>query len=269
MEIPLASAAYATSNGVRIYWDEAGEGDPLLLIMGLGYSHEMWYRTRPLLSQHYRTIAFDNRGVGKSDVPGGAYLMAQMAADAATVLDAARVDRAHVFGISMGGMIAQEFALAYPERVRSLILGCTSCGGRNGVAADDQVLQLLKARASMEPEDAFWAMAPFIYDASTPREKIEEDLAMRRRGFPTAVGYLGQLQAIFTWTSFDRLQEIHAPTLIIHGESDQLVVPENARLLERHIRGSRLVMLAQASHIFTTDQPAVAHREILTFLRAG
>ena len=128
----LKSVPYTTSSATRIFWDESGQGDPLL-IMGLGYTHEMWHRTRPLLSQHYRTIAFDNRGVGQSDVPAGSYSIAQMAADAAAVLDAAQIQRAHVFGISMGGMIAQEFALAYPHRVRSLILGCTACGGRNAI----------------------------------------------------------------------------------------------------------------------------------------
>jgi pimeloyl-ACP methyl ester carboxylesterase len=192
--------------------------------------------------------------------------MAQMAADAAAVMDAASVAQAHVFGISMGGMIAQEFALGYPQRVRSLVLGCTSCGGRNAARADDKVLQIIKSRAAMTPDDAFHCMVPYIYDASTPPERIAEDLEMRRRGFPTAPGYLGQLEAIFSWTSFDRLQDIQAPTLIIHGEADQLVPPENARILARHIPGSRLVMLPQASHIFPTDQPEAAQREILGFL---
>jgi 3-oxoadipate enol-lactonase len=259
---------YATGNGTHIYWDRSGGGDPVFLIMGLGYGSEMWYRTRPVLSARYRTIAFDNRGVGKSDVPPGPYSMAQMAADAAAVLDAAEVDRAHVFGISMGGMIAQEFALAYPGRVRSLVLGCTTCGGRNSIPAEPNVLQILKGRTAMPPEDGFHAMAPYIYDAATPRERIEEDLEMRRRGFPTAEGYLAQLQAVLAWTSFDRLQNIHGPTLIIHGETDQLVPPENAGILARHIAGSRLVMLPHASHIFATDQPEAAHREILAFLMA-
>jgi 3-oxoadipate enol-lactonase len=257
---------FTTSNETRIDWDESGAGDPLLLIMGLGYTRDMWHRTRPFLSEHYRTIAFDNRGVGKSDVPRGPYSIAQMAADAAAVLDAAQVERAHVLGVSMGGMIAQEFALAYPQRVRSLILGCTACGGQDAIPAATKVLQILMARATMTPEEGAQAMVPFIYDARTPRERIDEDLAIRRRTYPTAAGYLGQLQAILAWTSFDRLTDIHAPTLIIHGESDQLVPPENARILEKHIRGSRMVMLPHASHIFITDQPEVSHREILAFL---
>ena len=220
--------AYAIRNGTTIYWNVEGMGDPVLLIMGLGYSSEMWHRTRPVLARHYRTIAFDNRGVGKSNVPIGPYSMAQMAADAAAVLDAAQVKRAHVVGVSMGGMIPQEFAIAYPGRVRSLVLACTSCGGKAGVRAEQRVFDIVMGRTGMAPEDGFHAMAPFIYDVGTPRERIEEDLAIRRRGYPTAVGYAGQLQAILSWTSIDRLKEIQAPTLIIHGESDQLVPAANA-----------------------------------------
>ena len=102
---------FIENQGVKIYWDEQGQGTPVLLIMGLGYPSQMWHRTRPLLAERYRTIALDNRGVGRSDVPPGPYPILVMAEDAAAVLDAAGVDSAHVYGISMGGMIAQEFAL--------------------------------------------------------------------------------------------------------------------------------------------------------------
>jgi pimeloyl-ACP methyl ester carboxylesterase len=257
---------YATSSGTRIFWEEAGAGEPLLLIMGLGYSHEMWHRTLPVVSARYRTILFDNRGVGKSDVPPGAYSVAQMAADAAAVLDAAGIARAHVFGVSMGGMIAQEFALNYPERVNRLVLGCTACGGPNSVSAERKVLDILMARATMTPDEGAEAMVPYIYDASTPRQRIDEDLAIRRLNYPQAAGYMGQVQAILAWSTFDRLAGIRAPTLIIHGETDQLVPPENARILAQHIAGSRLVMLPHASHIFVTDQPEASHREVLAFL---
>ncbi len=103
---------FADNQGTRIYWDEQGTGAPILLIMGLGYPSAMWHRARPALSASYRTIALDNRGAGQSDVPPGPYSIALMASDAAAVLDAAGVPSANVFGVSMGGMIAQEFALA-------------------------------------------------------------------------------------------------------------------------------------------------------------
>jgi pimeloyl-ACP methyl ester carboxylesterase len=234
--------------------------------MGLGYTLEMWHRTAPILSARYRTILFDNRGVGRSDVPTGPYSIRSMAADAAAVLDAAGVDRAHVFGISMGGMIAQEFALQYPERVRSLILGCTSHGGPEAVLADAEVLTTLAARATMSAEEGVRAMIPFVYDRSTPTERIEEDLVIRRRTFPTIQGYLGQLQGIFAFESRSRLSQLRVPTLVVHGESDRLVPPENGRRLARFIEGARLEMIAGASHIFPTDQPEKTHSAINIFL---
>jgi 3-oxoadipate enol-lactonase len=259
--MPLANA-----NGTKIFWNEAGSGDPLVMIMGLGASHEMWHRTWPVMARKYRTIVFDNRGVGQSDVPPGPYLIAQMAADTAAIMDAAGLERAHVLGISMGGMIAQEFAITHPHRVRSLILGCTACGGQNSVPAAPNARQVLMERARMTPEEGAEAMVPFIYDASTPRARIDEDLAIRRRTFPTAEGYLAQLQAVLAWTSYERLPQIKVPALIIHGEADQLIPPQNAYILHERIAGSRLVMLSHASHILGTDQPEAYHGAVLEFL---
>jgi pimeloyl-ACP methyl ester carboxylesterase len=256
---------FVENQSAKIYWDEQGQGTPLILIMGLGYPSVLWHRTRPALSQHFRTIALDNRGVGSSDVPPGPYSIATMASDAAAVLDAAGVPRAHVFGVSMGGMIAQEFALQYPERTRALILGCTSPGGPSAVRAEKKVSDILFARG-MTLEQAREAMLPYIYDASTPREKIEEDLALRRRYLPTQAGYTAQLQAILAWQGYDRLSEIKAPTLVIHGNSDALVPPANGKLIAERIPSAKLVMLDHASHLFTTDQTEAAHHAILEFL---
>src|SRR5256885_17269471 len=128
--------AFINNQGAKIYWDEQGEGEPVLLIMGLGYPSDMWYRTRPHLAARYRTIALDNRGVGRSDVPPGPYPIALMASDAAAVLDAGGSESAHVYGVSMGGMIAHEVTPEYPERARSLILGWNRAGGPQAVKAE-------------------------------------------------------------------------------------------------------------------------------------
>ncbi len=258
---------FVENQGAKIYWDEQGEGEPLLLIMGLSYPSYMWHRTRPILAQQYRTIAFDNRGVGQSDAPPGVYSIALMASDAAAVLDAARVTSAHVFGVSMGGMIAQEFALRYPQRVRSLILGCTNAGGPHSVRAKPEVLQLL-TRQAMTPEESNEAMIPFIYDAATPRERIDEDMAIRMKWYPTPQGYMGQLQGIIQWEAYSRIAQITAPTLIIHGESDQLIPVANAQLIAERIAGAKLALIPRASHIFETDQPGVAIRIIQELLAA-
>ena len=258
--------AYVENQGARIYWDQQGEGDPILLIMGLGYPSCMWHRTRPVLAERFRTIALDNRGIGNSDVPAGPYPIALMASDAAAVLDAAKVESAHVFGVSMGGMIAQEFALQYPKRVRSLILGCTAAGGPTAVRAEQDAIQMLMSRDKMTAEQALQAPVPFIYDPATPRARIDEDLALRRPWLPRPEGYKSQLQGILAWEGYSRLPAIHAPTLVIHGESDRLVPPGNGKLIAERIPGAKLVMIPQASHLFLTDQTDTAHRTILQFL---
>jgi len=255
-----------TNQGAKIYWDEKGQGEPSLLIMGLGYPSDAWYRTRPVLAQHYRTIAFDNRGVGRSEMPPGPYPIPVMASDAAAVLEAAACDSAHIFGISMGGMIAQEFALQYPQRVRSLILGCTAPGGPRAFRSDPEATAMLMSRGKMTREEAAEAAVPFIYDRGTPRIRIDEDIAIRRPWFPAAEAYNAQLEGILAWQCYDRLPQIDAPTLVIHGESDRLVPAGNGKLIAENIRGAKLVMLPNASHIFTTDQGELAHQAILEFL---
>src|SRR6266567_9205453 len=137
---------YALNHRVRVYWEEEGQGYPLLMIMGLGFSLDMWRELRPFMARHFRTIVYDNRGVGKSDVPLRLFSIAAMARDAVCVLDAAGILRAHVLGISMGGMIAQELALSAPDRVDKLILGCTNCGGRKAVRAAPEVQRALFPR---------------------------------------------------------------------------------------------------------------------------
>jgi len=258
---------FVENQGAKIYWDEQGSGEPLLLVMGLSYPSYMWHRTRPFLAQQYRTIAFDNRGVGQSDAPPGVYPIPLMASDAAAVLDAAGLTSAHVFGVSMGGMIAQEFALQYPQRARSLILGCTNAGGPHSVRAEPEVLQLL-TRQGMTPEESNEAMIPFIYDATTPRERIDEDMAIRMKWYPTPQGYMGQLQGIIQWEAYSRIAQITAPTLIIHGETDQLIPVANAQLIAERIPGAKLTLIPRASHIFETDRPGVALRAIQEFLAA-
>jgi len=268
---------YVTSAGVRIYWEEAGAPpalpdlrDPLLLIMGLGATLEWWWRLVPIFTKRYRTFVYDNRGVGRSDVPPGPYPIAQMAEDAVAVMDAAGLASAHVFGASMGGMIAQELALLHPSRVRSLILGCTACGGRQSVPAAKEVAAALRGRETMTREEAMWNMAPYTFDAATPRERVAEDIAIRLAATVTNDGYFAQLAGIRAWSgTHDRLGALSMPTLVIHGESDQLVPPENGRIVASAIPGARLVMIPRASHIFFTDQLGAASEALLGFLSAA
>jgi 3-oxoadipate enol-lactonase len=260
----------ATNNDVRLRYDTTGSGPPVLLIMGLGLPAAAWWRTIPVLARSLHVIAFDNRDSGGSDRPPGPYSIADLAADAVAVLDAAGVEQAHVYGISMGGMIAQELALRHPGRVRSLVLGATSAGGRAATPPDGATIAFLGRRPAMPDEEARWASVPYLYSARTRRHggsRISEDLE-RRRSFPFHVdGYGRQLAAAAAHDAGARLDEITAPTLVLHGAEDRMVPPDNGRALAAAIPGAELRVLDDAAHMYTTDVPS-ADEEVARFLAA-
>jgi pimeloyl-ACP methyl ester carboxylesterase len=139
-------------------------------------------------------------------------------------------------------------------------------GGPAAVRAEPEAIQMLMRREKMSPEQAAEAAVPFIYDPTTARARIDEDLAIRRPWFPSPAGYAAQLQGILGWESYSRINQIVAPTLVIHGEADRLVPPGNAKLIAERIPGAKLVMIPHASHLFLTDQTEVSHHAILQFL---
>lgn len=257
---------YATNRGVKIYWEEHGSGQPVLMIMGLSFTLDMWHRTLPLIARTHRALAFDNRGVGRSDVPRGPYSIRAMAEDARAVLDAAGVESAHVIGASMGGMIAQELTLRHPSRVRSLILACTYCGGLRAKFPRASRFRHQASWPGQTPQERILAFNPLLYAEGTPAGRIEEDNQIRLRWHPTARGYLNQLLAILRWSSYRRLPGISVPTLIVHGDSDLIVPPENAEILASRIPNARTCTVPNAGHIFTTDQPELSHGMLLKFL---
>lgn len=257
---------YAEREGARIYWEAQGEGEPLLLIHGLGYTHDMWFRLVPTLAERYRTITYDNRGLGLSDYTPGPYLVPDMAEDAFAVLDAAGVDSAHVMGGSLGALYAMEMALSRPARVRSLILGGATAPGPSFVPAEPELYAAGAARATMAPAEGVRALIPFTYDPETPRERIEEDLAVRLAHYPTPEGYAAQVAWVGTYENEARVGAIKAPTLVIHGETDRFVPVANGRNLASWIPGARLEVLPHASHIFFTDQTDLTLKAMLDFL---
>ena len=266
---------------VELYYEEHGRGEPLLLIMGLAADSMAWMFQVPEFSKHYRTIVFDNRGVGRSSKPAGPYTISRMADDTAGLLDVLGMPRAHVVGVSMGGMIAQELVLRHPRLVRGLVLACTypepdaeierqrqfsvqELGGQISAGGDIQID--LKA---FDPMAFFQQLLPLAFN----QEFIEKELPKIMPLFAGALQYgfsmeaiLGQVAAVMSHKATDRLQHITAPTLVITGDADRLVPPANSEILATHIPGARLVKVPGGSHGFNFETPDVFNREVLDFL---
>jgi pimeloyl-ACP methyl ester carboxylesterase len=236
--------------------------------MGQGLAVEAGWRTAELLSRGFRVLVFDNRDVGRSDHSPWPYAVAQMAGDAVAVLDAAGVDRAHVYGVSLGGMVAQELALRHPDRVLSLVLGATTPGGPRAVPTDPAVLTFFARAGAMGTEEAAWAAVPYSYGEDTRRwhgDRIAQDIERRIRHPPDTLGYLHQVAAAATHVTRGRLGQITAPTLVIQGEQDRIMSPANASALAEAIPHAELRMWPRAGHMYVTDEPD-ADREAAGFM---
>lgn len=251
------------------YYDE-GEGPPLLMIRGLGAQCTTWgERLFSELRPHFRLIRFSNRGTGLSDKPPGPFTIRTMADDTANLLSALGIERTHVFSVSMGGMIAQELALAYPDRVDRLVLACTFTGGPHAVRAGDNITQLLMPEPGLSPEDRFrrsWPAMTTQEMIGERRDFLEEMLAIDM-ATPTPMETIaGQMEAIGKFDTYDRLPEIKCPTLVLHGDSDVLVPTENARIIHERIPGSTLEIIPGAAHMFFWEQPERTAAILKSFL---
>ena len=259
---------FAQSGALRLYYESHGQGPAVLLILGQGMAVEAGWRTVERLAREFRVVVFDHRDMGRSDHWAWPYVAAQMAQDAVAVLDAAGEERAHVYGISLGGMVAQEFALHHRERLSALVLGATTPGGPRAIPQDPQVLTFFTRVGAMGPEEAEWAAVPYGYGEHTRREhgeRIAEDIARRLRHPPDALAYLHQMGAASAHNTHGRLAHITAPTLVVHGGQDRLQSHQNAHALADAIPGARLRIWPHAGHMYVTDEPA-ADDEVADFL---
>jgi 3-oxoadipate enol-lactonase len=246
---------------IKLDYERSGEGsEPLLLIMGMSGTALHW--GEPFLEQLRRdfdVIAYDHRGVGASTVLDGPITIRQMADDAAALLAALQLDSAHVMGISMGGMIAQELALNHAERIRTLTLGCTYCGGPGSELAAPEVIQrLAEAMMSGDRERAIRVG----WEANVSAAMAADDDAwarFRETAMSRAVAVqvvMEQMQAIAAHDTYERLGELGSlPTLVIHGTEDQMLPVANGRLIASRIPGSRLEILDGVGHLFFWERP--------------
>ena len=256
---------------ISVYYEVHGEGEPLVLIMGYGHNSGHWFSQIPGLSQEYGVIAFDNRGTGRSDKPDIPYTIEMMARDAAGLLEALGIDAAHIYGVSMGGMIAQEFALRYPDKVISLILGCTTPGGRNGIMPDAEAMLLFDTERMkrLTPEQGARETLPFLCNQEfiDNNPDIAEQYIAKTVEYVTPLhGYIRQAEAITAHDTYDRLPQIKAPTLVIAGTADRLVPVENSRILASKIPNAELVILENMGHFFFMEALEEASKAILDFL---
>ncbi len=256
---------HAQAGGFRLYYEVLGGGFPLLLIRGLGSNLDHWYPQVPAFAPHFQVITFDNRGVARSEDPGGAMSIKALAQDAVAVLDAAGAERAHVLGVSMGGMIAQELALDYPERVAGLVLTATHCGGAEQIPPDREIADSVERFFHPTGRDApdFTALE---WSPATPAEVIkrQEKLAA---AYPASMGVMQrQWAAIEAFDACGRLADITAPCLVVAGEDDRLIPPANAEMLAARIPGAKLKLIPRAAHQVLIEQPEKANAAVLEFL---
>lgn len=259
--------AFLTRGGVKIWWDTVGAGSPLLIIQGLGYPSDASWRIVPALATRHTVILLDNRGVGRSDVPSGPWTIETMAADAAAVLDAADLGAAHVSGFSMGGLIAQELAVTRPDLVRSLTLGCTSPGGKAAIPLTAEVAEKFTDWGNVPAEEAAWRASEVCYADSTARALIEADIEVRMQHPTDRRGYLNQLKAVAQFRGVsDRIGDWTRPTLVVHGDGDQIVPVANAEVIRQVIPQAEVVIYPGAGHILMTDVQGPLVTSMLDFM---
>ena len=257
--------AMIRAGAAELYCERRGAGEPLLMIQGLGANGLHW--GEPFLAElerDFELVVFDNRGVGRSAPLAGADVTtASLAADTLALLDAIDLRRVHVLGISMGGMVAQELALAAPERVRTLTLGCTSCGGTQSRQTDQEVIRELTAAVLSRDMDRMLrtAFELVVSPAFAGDPAHYADFVVAARHHPPDIPLLmAQQAAAVAHDSYARLRGLQVPTLVLHGTGDRLVAPVNGDLVASLIPGARLELLQGAGHLFFWERPQEAAR---------
>ena len=257
-------------NEIEMYYEIHGQGDPLVLIMGLRRNAEWWYRQIPVLSQHFTVLAFDNRGAGRSDKPKQEYTIRLFAEDTAALMGAVGIPRAHVLGISMGGYIAQEFAINYPEKVKSLILGCTSAGGDRAVRMGPERMVKFTANEGLTPEQILRKDMDIYFSDKFVREnpeRIEEFVEISLKHYQPAFAFFQQFDACLKHDTADRSGRITAPALIMTGDDDPLVPPENSYILKALLPSAELVLFPACRHCFFLEAADEFNQEAIAFFK--
>ena len=257
-------------SGLNIYYEVEGRGDSVVLVQGLDRDHNGMNSQRRELAKHFQVIAYDARGTGQSDTPQGPYTCKQMADDLCGLLKVLQIEKAHIIGASLGGHVAQEFAIIYPEMTTSLVLMCTFAKpdhylhslGRFWINAIEKI-----GHAHLCEEIMHWTYSRKFFE--TQRQKLDSVRQKLRELEDTynIKGFQWKAEAGVNADTSDRLDKIKAPTLVMAGELDYFIPPSlSEQQLVRSINGSKFVLIKDAAHAFFDEKSEEVNREILTFL---
>jgi len=258
---------------ISIYYEVYGEGEPLVLISGYTSSSRGWFLQVPAFAKEHRVIIFDNRGTGQTDKPDFPYTMDMMADDAVGLLDALSIDAAHILGASMGGRIAQNIAIRHPQKVISLILACTGCGGPHDIPGNPEALKSISSGPQTPqgpPEEQQYGPLANMMSAEFMKNNpdiMAQIMAISQDSPAPLSTYKNHGHASRSHDAYDRLPEIAAPTLVISGDADIIVPVENSRVLAERIPNTELVILEDMGHCFKWEAADEFNRAVLDFLK--
>ena len=262
----------ATVNGIDMYYEVHGKGVPLVMIQGFAGNHQAWFFQTPVFQKYYRVIIFDNRGIGKTDKSSEPYTIKAMAEDVIGLMDYLNIDKAHVLGLSLGGMVAQEVAISYPERVIKLVLGSTFAS----IEVNDiqpELMEALGIRESSTDVDIsnmdFRKLMNFMVSSAFNKRLWRMILLSLSKYSMKSInpeGHFKQMSAISSYSTLDRLHLIKASTLVITGTGDRIISPGASEVIASHIPNAKLVLVKGGSHAFFMEMRGRFNKEVLGFL---
>jgi len=259
----------ARINGIDIYYEIHGSGEPLLMIQGLGHSSKFWFLQVPELSKHFQTIIYDNHGIGESDKPDEPYSITGDALDAVGLLDHLQIKRAHVLGVSRGGYIAQELAISYPGQVKKLVLMSTHYGGPEYLEATKELWTEFLDVAGLSVEEIYRKAAKYLtsdaFYTSNP-DMVDKMVAIRMSNPQPAYAFQHQFQGAAAFDAVERVNQITAPTLVIASKEDRVVPFWISEKLANAIPGARFVPIEGAGHLSFIEQAALINKTVTNFL---
>lgn len=257
---------------INIYYEIHGEGSPLVMIMGLSANIDWWHPyVIDQFSKNFKIVIFDNRGAGRTDKPAIDYSIKMFADDTVGLMEELGIDKAHMLGVSMGGVICQEIALNYPERVDKLVLVSTTCGGPNSVPVPQETLQIMLSRGEMTDEERMRTTVELLFPEEYRKNnpEIMEEAVKRLMIAPTPIdAYMRQLQAGAQFDSYDKLPNIKAPTIVLTGKKDILLPWENSKILAERISGAKLVAFEESGHGMVSQNAEQFTKAVIEFLKS-